>query len=108
MYGVIEVKLINGTGGRFAQRPRPWCARIIGTDPTFGLKREFVKAVYDYTVASRKGKNIYVYFNLAPGIYEVFYPTSWKHEARYFVRVDNDGEVHTIKRAEVLECLNEC
>ena len=31
---------------------RPWVARITGTDPKYGLKREFVNSVRDYSGAN--------------------------------------------------------
>lgn len=46
-----------------------------------------------------------MYFVLAPGLYEFWYPTSWKHEAREFLRVNDEGEVYEISREEVMECL---
>lgn len=104
MYGVIKMRLIISTGGR-GSRPRPWVARITGTDDHFGFAREFMRPVYDYTYASRKGKNTWVYYFLPPGIYETKYPISWKHDERFFFRIDNDGSRHRIAREEVIECL---
>lgn len=102
------MRLITSTGGR-GSRPHPWVARITGTDDTYGLAREFLRPVYDYTHATRKGKNTHVYYHMAPGLYELYYPISWKHDTRYFARVDDDGELHNITRDEVLECLkNDC
>lgn len=104
MYGVWKGELINGSGYSMSPRPRPWVARITDFDPMFGLKREFVKGVYDYTHARKSGgRGIWVYFHLAPGHYEVFRAVSWKHEERYFINVDNAGDVQKITREE-LEC----
>lgn len=103
-YALIKVKLIVATGPR-SSRPRPWVARLAGLDDRWGFLREFVKGVYDYTYATQKGKNVWVYFALGPGLYEVYYPTSWKHEERYFIIVDEDGIEQKITKSEVIECL---
>lgn len=105
MYGTIKAELIRGAA--WASRPRPWVARLTGLDRKFGLAREFVKGVPDYTHASGKagGRGIYIYWALPPGLYEIYRPVSWKHEERFYFRVDNDGELHIVTRDEVLECL---
>jgi hypothetical protein len=105
MYGVIGIRLIIGSV-RWPSRPRPWVARLGGLDDRFGFARTFIKGVYDYTYATRgTGKNTYLYFALPPGLYEVYWPTSWKHEYRGFRRVDECGNVHDMTEQEVLECL---
>lgn len=104
MYGVISARCIVATG-EFPSRPRPWCARLSGLDAKYGFKRDFVRGTYDYSRATRKGKNVYVYFALAPGLYEFYRPVSWKHESREFLRVDDNGDVHYIEREEVVSCL---
>ena len=105
MYGVLAIRLIVATGVNRSSRPRPWVARITGTHSHYGLAREFMKPVYDYSRASRKGKDTYAYFNLPPGLYEVYHPTSWKHETRYFAQVDEHGDIHEVSKEVVLECL---
>ena len=105
MYGVIGIRLITASGANWTSRPRPWVAKITGEDSQFGLARDFLRPVYDYTYATRKGKNTFVYYHMAPGIYELYYPVSWKHDARYFARVDEYGDIHEITREEVDECL---
>ena len=109
MYAAIGIRLIVATGSVWSSRPHPWCARITGINHQWGYQREFVKPVHDYTYASRKGKNTYVYFFLAPGLYEIFYPISWKHDTRYFLRVNDDGTETRLSKDEVLVCLKkEC
>ena len=105
MYGVIGIRLIVATGGTWSSRPRPWVARLTGLDSTYGFAREFLRPVYDYTHATRKGKNTMVYYHMAPGVYELYYPVSWRHEERYFARVDEQGEIHRIERDEVIAWL---
>lgn len=73
---------------------RPWVARITGTDSKFGLAREFVRGVVDYShansVCSRGVKTTYA---LAAGTYQINDPQTWKRTARYFVAVAADGTV---------------
>jgi hypothetical protein len=106
VYGVLSIKLIVGSM-YWRSRPNPWVARITGLDPVYKLAREFQSPVFDYSRATRNGKNTYVYYFLPPGIYEVWYAISWKHETRYFIQVDESGVKHEIGREEVLECLQE-
>lgn len=107
MYGVVHAECIWGSGCVYPSRPNPWCARILGTDPRWGFRREFVKGVFDYTYArgKRGGRGVQIYFALAPGLYEYWYPTSWKHEAREFLKVSDAGDVCEITREELIECL---
>lgn len=105
MYGVLAIRLIVGSS-RWPSRPKPWVSRITGTNSQFGLAREFIRPVYDYTYASKgTGKNTHAYFALPPGIYEVYYPTSWKHEYRGYIEVDEQGDLHDITREDVDTCL---
>lgn len=105
MYGVVRAELIKGVV--HPSRPNPWVARLAGLDARWGFQRQFIKAVYDYTYArgKRGGRGIYLYFAMPPGLYEVYYPTSWKHDRRYFARVDDNGDITEITRDEVMECL---
>lgn len=105
MYGVIAVRLIIGSS-RWQRRPKPWVARLTGLDDHYGFAREFIRATYDYSYATKaNGKGTCMYFAMPPGFYEVYWPTSWKHDYRGFRRVDEYGNVNTITREEVCECL---
>lgn len=105
MYGVIAIRLIIGSS-RWPSRPKPWVARLTRLDDHFGFAREFIRATYDYTHASKaNGKGTRMYFAMPPGVYEIYWATSWKHEYRGFRRVDDNGDIHDITREEVLECL---
>lgn len=105
MYGVIRAKCIRGSAA-WGSRPKPWVAHLTGLDSHFGFAREFVRGVYDYTYATKSGLHgVYLYFAIPPGLYEVYWPISWKHEYRGFRRVDEFGNVHDIEREEVIECL---
>jgi len=108
MYAVWKGEWIRGSGLLIPPRPKPWVARITGKDPRWKYKREFLAGVYDYSrvTTRRAGRGIYLYFFLAPGIYELFAPISWKHEMRYFARVNSDGELVKITEEELCKCLN--
>lgn len=101
MYGVIRCLVVRGR--------RPWVAQVTGLDATYGLRREFLWHADD-TVQ----KDLYFYFPVAPGLYEVSdnvrprrhprrrdLPIEW----RYFVRVRDDGQVVEISKEEVIRCL---
>jgi len=86
-------------------RLKPWVARILGPDPKYGLKREFIYGQRDYTFANSVGsRGIYEYFALTPGVYEVNERLTWKKARRYFIRVEGT-EISEINKDEVLECL---
>jgi hypothetical protein len=105
MYGVLGIRLIVGSS-RWPSRPNPWVARLMGLDDRWRFQRKFVRGYYDYTYSTKgTGKNTYMYFPMPPGIYEVYYPTSWKHEFRGFIQVDETGDLHEITHNEVIECL---
>ena len=105
MYGLWKAEIIKGSAFR-GGRPIPWVARLLGLDERWGFAREFVQGIRDYTLGQEHHtRGVYLYFFLAPGLYEVYRPTSWKHEERYFVRVDERGELHTVDHEEITECL---
>lgn len=85
---------------------RAWCAQITGTDPTYGLAREFLRPSVDYSKANSQGtRGVFRFYWLEDGIYEVSSPASWRNTERYFCRVEN-GQIVRISKAEVLECLS--
>lgn len=64
----------------------PWVARIIGTDPKFKLKREFLQGDRSYAEANGVGsRGVMLHFWLKPGVYEVFERVGWSRSRRYFV-----------------------
>lgn len=87
---------------------RVWVARITGTDPKFGLRREFVNGLVDKTRGNSCGsRGVYVLYNLPDGIYEVQGGQSWaSRERRRFVRVAGD-EMEEITLTDVLALLDE-
>lgn len=83
-----------------------WVARITGTDPKFGFKREFQHGTRDYSSANSTGsRGIFEYFALDPGIYEVHERRTWRSTRRYFCRVIGT-ELQEIDKDEVERCLN--
>jgi hypothetical protein len=86
--------------------PRTWVARITGSDPTYGLARQFVRPTRDYSRANSIGsRGVRAYYVLAAGVYEVNQRTSWHNARRYFVRVIDD-QITEISRDEVMACLS--
>lgn len=81
----VEIEKIGGS--------KPWIARITGTDPKFGLARQFVDGVADYSRANRpKTRGVYFFFTLDDGVYEVKGGASWgSANDRKFIRVSGDS-----------------
>jgi len=103
MYGVWKAEII---GSYRRARPLPWCARLDGLDKDYGFKRVFLQGVRDYTYGEEHHtRGVYLYFQLPPGIYDTYRPTSWRHEERQYLRVDDNGTLHAITREEAIECL---
>ncbi len=84
----------------------PWVARIVGPDPKWGLKREFVGHKRDYAEANGFGSRgvMHVYL-LPPGVYEARELVSWARDRRYFVRSEA-GALSEISREEVDAWIN--
>lgn len=77
---------------------RPWVAEIAGIDDTkFGLKREFVNGIKDYSRAnSKKTRGVMTHYTLSSGkVYEISDPHSWGKTDRYFAIVE-DGQIKQI------------
>ena len=74
---------------------RPWVAEITGTDEKFGLNREFLRGVNDYSRAnSKKTRGVYTLYTMTEGhLYETKYKESWNKEERYYFRVDSGAEI---------------
>jgi hypothetical protein len=89
---------------------RPWAAKLVGLDNCGDFRREFVHGNRDYSRANGVGsRGIWEYFSLEPGVYEVYERLSWRRTDRYFLRVDEEGNLTRISRDEVLACLkNAC
>jgi len=81
---ILELEKIGGQ--------KPWVARITGTDPKYGLAREFVNGTADYSRKNKPGtRGIYYSFYLMDGIYEVKGGNSWGSAGdRKFIRVIGD------------------
>jgi hypothetical protein len=81
--------------------PKPWVAEIQGLDPKFGLRREFVQSLNDWSEARRAWRgNVYgrvARFPLRDGrLYEVSRlrgRSSKRHVAREFVAIDGRKQV---------------
>lgn len=88
---------------------KPWVARIAGTDPRFGLKREFVAGVVDYSRANRpRTRGVRTSWSLRePGLYEYNLPQSWGRTDRGFLEVTAAGEVRDVDAAAVAARLSD-
>ena len=105
MYGVWRAELIRGNSMTHP-KGRPWCAHLLGLDPNYGFRRDFLYGMPDYTYGEEHHtRGVYLYFHLPPGLYETHRAISWKHCERAFWRVDEDGQLHSIEREEVIACL---
>ena len=94
-----EVKEVRNMVIKVNHQPsggKEWVAEIVGRDPKYKFKREFLQPVSrDW---SRSGKTGTTSYELEPGkIYEVNEP--WK--GRRFVEIQN-GELKTLNTEEVL------
>ena len=107
MYGVISGEWIKGAA--YPSRPKPWVARITAPHPKFKYTREFIKGVFDYSYVHTRnaGRGIYLYFNCAPGLHEMYRPVSWNpnSDERFFFKVFESGNIKQITEAQLQECL---
>lgn len=94
--GLIRV----ASGGRdagceIAKMRRPWVAEITGTHPKFGFERHFLRGNWQRRRSSSTGnRGVEIWYILESGkIYQVQHYTSWKRRHRYFVTVDEAGEI---------------
>lgn len=103
-----EIK-INGTqtdvrGGGFGNQA--WIARITGTDPKFGMAREFCQKDTSGLSGSRKS-GLITFDVTEPGVYEFrgfcVGSTSRNWEWSGFVNIHADGTVEEISKAQALE-----
>jgi len=86
---------------------KPWVAKITGIDPKWGLKREFIEGITDYSSAnSVKSRGVETTWLITePGIYEYNIPKSWKRTDRGFMKVLENGDWINPTKAEILESL---
>lgn len=86
---------------------KPWVAKIVGTDPKFGLARQFVKGEKCYLEANAVGsRGVFMHYELDDGIYDVYDLVSWSRSRRYFLRVTEESAIE-IEREEVVLCAKE-
>lgn len=91
-----------------ARKLRPWVARIEGFDGQYGLARDFITGNKDYAAASGKGNwGVFLYYWLAPGIYEVNQRMSVKCARRYFLQVRDHETAEEITKEQVEKWLQE-
>jgi hypothetical protein len=86
---------------------KPWVAKITGLDPKFGVAREFLHGVRDYSRANSVGsRGIETGWVITePGIYERNIPTSWKNTDRSYFELRADGTAADLDKIEVIKKL---
>lgn len=98
MYSMILDQLEAGVGKTVignARMRKPWVARIVGRDPKYGFRREFLPANWQRKRAnSTHSRGVELWFVLeSSNVYEVKSPTSWRNSDRYFCTVDERGAI---------------
>lgn len=94
----LELEKIGGS--------KPWVARITGIDPKYGLAREFVNGIADYSRSNRPGtRGIYYSFDLADGIYEIKGGNSWGSAGSRGFLLVRGGASEPIAMAAVLDAI---
>ena len=84
---------------------KPWVARITGTSARYGLDRQFLCGIRDYSNANRaRTRGVMVRYALTLGeVYEVNSPETWARTLRYFVTGGGQrmepAQVHAFVRA---------
>jgi hypothetical protein len=98
--------LAPGAGGSSLKGLSPWVARIHGQDPQFGFTREFIRGQKDYSAANSIGsRDVWLFWFLEPGVYEIYARESWNSSRRYFLHINAKGEAREITKKELLELL---
>jgi len=108
MFRAMKKIMENIMPGSFGKIPTPYfVAKIIGFDKKYKFKRLFLRGKKDYSKSNNRGsRGIYAYFELESGkIYDVKEKVSWKRTLRYFIEVDNEGNIKKISEDEVKEWL---
>jgi hypothetical protein len=117
MFNILSIE-IDGHFHGSSDVPKPWVAAILGTDPKYGLQREFVRPMTDWANARRAWSgNIYGresrFLLRDGGLYEVCRlrgRSSRRHLTREFVAVEERKRV-ALEPAEALarvDGLGEC
>lgn len=93
-----------GAHGSVFEVGKPYVARIVGTDPKFGLAREFLAGYRD---ASNSGRTWWYRVDVTlPGLYEVQHSGRKGPKREYYVvRVDGDNKLvcDEIDREQAME-----
>lgn len=82
---------------------RPWLAQVTGTDPRYGLARQFVRARIDYRGAnSRATRGAWFWWTLDEGLlYETRYLSAWSRQEHRFLTASG-GDVRDVTGEEAL------
>lgn len=95
----------DGIGEALFGRPPiyVWVAEIIGPHPKYRYGRRFLRGKKDYSHSNSTGsRGVCAWYILESGkYYDVSERVSWKRVDRYFIRVNNSGDIVRVEDEEV-------
>jgi hypothetical protein len=92
-------------GGDAGGMPRLWVAKLTGLGGKYGIEREFIDPVVDYSNANKSGnRGVMMYWHVENGVYET---SLGKRYERGFCRVEN-GWITRCTKEEAIKWLSEC
>lgn len=92
----------SSRGGYNADRRQPWVAEITGTDPRYGLAREFLVPRRDYRDASRSGeRGVRCWWTLESGrLYQARCRVTWDRWVTRYLTVTPEGDIADVSEQE--------
>lgn len=106
----ITNDMVPGLGTlTFGLKKSYWVAQIVGRDAKYRYQRVFLRGRKDYARANSKGsRGVFVYYILeSDNVYEVYRPSSWQRQDRYFCTVDNDGSIVRVTQEQAEQWIND-
>jgi hypothetical protein len=94
--------------GHSADRRLPWVAEITGTDPRYGLAREFLPRKLDCRDANRSGeRGVTCWWTLESGrLYQARYRVAWNKWVTRWLTVSEDGDIRDVGEEEARQWAN--
>lgn len=104
---VDDVIGIKGLGaGIFGRAPSEgWVAEILGKHKSYKYSRRFLRKKKDYAKSNSNGsRGVHAWYLLeSERYYEVYERVSWRKFDRYFVKVNDSGDIQRIGEEDVQE-----